>query len=84
MVTHVSYSVSSQLLDEEEDLDARNIVKVPFDADFDDYDDDKDGFISFDEFLDTVNSNVPLENPLDVEEPFFEADIDGMLGLNIR
>lgn len=65
------------LLDEEEDQEARDLVRVPFDADFKDYDDNKDGFITYDEFLDTLSSNVPLVDPSEVQKPFFDADIDG-------
>ena len=70
-------TVFYQLLDEEEDQEARDLVRVPFDADFKDYDDNKDGFITYDEFLDTLSSNVPLVDPSEVQKPFFDADIDG-------
>ena len=68
-----------QLADVEEELEDVDTVNVPFDGDFDDYDDDKDGLIDFAEFYDTVTSNVPLKNPAKLGEVFHAADVNGKL-----
>ena len=66
---------------EEEELQDLEMVNVPFDGDFEDYDDDKDGLIDFAEFYDTVTSNIPLKNPAKLGEVFNAADVNGKLSL---
>ena len=66
-------------MSEEEYLRDVSLADVPFDGDFDDYDEDGDGFIEEQEFFNTVLAAVPMKDPDELSIPFDASDIDGTL-----
>ena len=60
-----------------------DIVDVPFDNVFVDYDDNQDGLIDFEEFYLTVTKNIPIANPALLGETFMAADANSKLYCSI-
>ena len=74
-------------LSEEEYLRDVSIFKVPFSKDLDDYDEDGDGFVDKDEFVEYVLSAIePLElkDPEDMMIPFEAADQNGKFSMLVH
>ena len=74
-------------LSEEEYLRDLSIFNVPFSRDIDDYDEDGDGFVDKDEFVEFVLSTIKpmqLKDPEDMMIPFEAADLNGKFSMLVQ
>ena len=70
-------------MSKEEYLRDQSLVDIPFDRDFDAYDENGDDYIEEHEFIDTVLAAVPMKDPDDLSIPFDASDMNGTLSYSL-